>query len=188
MSDSRRKTRENMGYLKYLRNVFLSPNDEQKAFHRERLLEWRRQPVTVRVDRPTRLDRARALGYRAKPGVIVVRQRVQRGSHKREQIKSGRKSKRSHHAKNLAKNYQQIAEEKSARKYRNCEVLGSYLAARDGKHSWYETILVERRHPAVLADNRLIGIAAQRGRAARGLTSAGRKSRGLRKKGIGSER
>ncbi|MCX8172581.1 MAG: 50S ribosomal protein L15e, partial [Archaeoglobaceae archaeon] len=45
----------------------------------ERLQKWRREPVIVRVERPTKLHRARALGYKAKKGIIVVRIRVRRG-------------------------------------------------------------------------------------------------------------
>lgn len=177
-----------MGYIKYFKKAFLNTGDEQKKAMRERLIEWRKQPVTLRIDKPTRIDRARSLGYRAKQGIVVIRQRVERGQHTRPQLKSGRRSKRYHSRKDLSKNYQQIAEEKASRALENCEVVGSYLAGKDGKHAWYEVVMVDRRHPAVLADNRLIGIAAQKGRAARGLTSAGRKGRGLRKKGMGSEK
>ncbi len=177
-----------MGYLKYVKQAFLAPTEEQAKVQRDRLLEFRRDPVLIRIERPTRIDRARALGYRAKQGIVLVRQRVARGQHTRPDIKSGRRPKRAHQRKDLSKNYQQIAEEKASRRYVNCEVLGSYPAAQDGKHTWYEIILVDRRHPQMLADKRLIGIAAQRGRAARGITGAGKKSRGLTKKGAGTEK
>ena len=52
----------------------------------------------------------------------------------------------------------------------------------------FEVILVDRSHPVVLADKRLIGIAAQTGRVFRGVTSAGRRGRGLRSKGQGAEK
>ena len=68
------------------------------------------------------------------------------------------------------------------------EVLNSYFLAKDGTYSWYEVILVDREHPAVKADKQLSGIAKQRGRVFRGLTSAGRKMRGLRWKGKGAEK
>ncbi|MEM4110672.1 MAG: 50S ribosomal protein L15e, partial [Thermoplasmata archaeon] len=45
----------------------------------QRMIEWRKGPAVVRIERPTRLDRARALGYKAKQGIIVVRSRVRRG-------------------------------------------------------------------------------------------------------------
>jgi large subunit ribosomal protein L15e len=54
----------------------------------------------------------------------------------------------------------------------------------DGKSVWYEVILADRSHPAVLADKKTARmVTAGRGRAFRGLTSAGKKSRGLAHKG-----
>jgi len=177
-----------MGYLKYVKEAFQNPSKDQERMHNQRLIEFRKELVTVRVARPTRIDRARALGWKAIQGLLVVRQRVTRGSHTRPDIKSGRRPRRFHQRKDLSKNYQQIAEEKVAKKYLNCEVLGSYEVVQDGKHTWFEILLVDRRHPQILADNRLIGIAAQKGRSQRGVTSAGRKGRGLRKKGKGTEK
>ncbi|MEK6848970.1 MAG: 50S ribosomal protein L15e, partial [Nanoarchaeota archaeon] len=130
---------------------------------------------------------ARALGYRAKDGVIVVRQRVNKGAHNREDRSGGRHSSNSQHSMNLGMNRQIIAERRANDSYHNCEVLSSYFVAKDGKHVWYEVILVDRASPTVLADVRLAGVAGQRARAYRGLTSASRKSRGLRHKGKGAE-
>lgn len=177
-----------MGYLKYVKQAFNAPSEEIKAVQRERLLEMRREPVVHRIERPTRIDRARSLGYKAKPGVLIARVRVRRGKHVRPDIKGGRRPSRFHQDKNLHKNYQQIAEERAASYYLNCEVLGSYQAGQDGYSYWFEVILVDRAHPQVLADKRLIGIAAQTGRVFRGVTSAGRRGRGLRSKGQGAEK
>ncbi len=177
-----------MGYLKYVQKAFRAPTEEIKAVQRTRLLEVRREPAVVRIGRPTRIDRARSLGYKAKQGVFVVRVRTRRGKHIRPDIKGGRRPSRFHQDKNLHKNYQQICEEKSNDKYPNCEVVGSYQAAQDGYYYWFEIIMVDRMNPSVLADKDLIGIAAQTGRTYRGLTSAGRKGRGLRKKGQGAEK
>ena len=46
---------------------------------RERLVQWRKQPSTLRIEHPTRLDRARKLGYKAKQGFVVARTKVRRG-------------------------------------------------------------------------------------------------------------
>jgi large subunit ribosomal protein L15e len=89
---------------------------------------------------------------------------------------------------NLHKNYQAIAEERANKSFVNCEVLNSYYVGEDGKSYWYEVILVDRAHPSVLADKRTAGITRQRGRAYRGLTSAGRRTRGLHNKGMGAEK
>src|SRR5438876_1032207 len=51
-----------------------------KETHFQRMVEWRRGNAFVRLERPTRIDRARELGYRAKQGYVVVRARVHRGS------------------------------------------------------------------------------------------------------------
>jgi large subunit ribosomal protein L15e len=77
---------------------------------------------------------------------------------------------------------QRICEERAARKFKNLEVLNSYWVGHDGKHAFYEVILVDRNHPAIKSDKKINWICKKRGRAARGLTSAGRKGRGLRKK------
>ena len=179
-----------MGMYQHIRQLWKQPNDELKNILRQRLIEWRRQESTVRIERPTRLDRARSLGYRAKQGFVLVRQRVPRGGRQRETIRKGRRSKHFGRRKNVDKNYQQVAEERAVKKYPNCEVLNSYYVAEDGTHSWYEIILVDKAHPQVLAEKNLNWIAMQQHtrRAFRGLTSSARKSRGLRNKGKGAEK
>src|SRR3989344_3339289 len=128
-----------MGLFKYL-----SQNTRKHDFSsiKTNLIEWRQEPVTKRLEHPSRLDRARAVGYRAKQGIFVVRQRVSRGSHIRPDVSGGRRSKNSGSRTILRKNYQMIAEERAAKNYHNCEVLNSYYVAEDGKHYWYEIILV----------------------------------------------
>jgi len=158
---------------------------------RERMVQWRKGPAIVRVERPTRLDRARALGYKAKQGFVVVRVRVRRGGARKDRPNKGRRPKRMGVKKiTRAKSIQRIAEERAARKYPNLEVLNSYYVGEDGMYKYYEVILVDPNHPAILADKDINWIArpANRGRAFRGLTSAGKKGRGLRNKGKGAEK
>ncbi|MBT3406611.1 50S ribosomal protein L15e [Candidatus Woesearchaeota archaeon] len=177
-----------MGYLKYIKDLWKKPKANMPELMKDRLIEWRQDPVTLRIEKPTRLDRARSLGYRAKQGYIVVRQKVIRGSHTRPDIKHGRRSKRSGQRKDLSISYQVIAERRANLKFKNCEVLNSYLVAKDGRYAWYEIILVDREHPSIKADKRISWVSKKKGRAVRGLTSAGRKSRGLRNKGKGAEK
>ncbi len=177
-----------MGFYQYLRQLWKKPKKNLGEAYRELLISLRRQPAIHRVERPTKLHRARALGYKPKQGVIVVRVRVLRGGRKREKPRAGRRPKTSRLTKIVNKNYQQIAEERAARRFRNCEVVNSYFLAKDGKYAWYEVIMVDREHPAIKADKELSRIAKQRGRVFRGLTSAARKARGLRRKGIGAEK
>ncbi len=151
---------------------------------RERIMAWRRQPSVVRIDKPTRLDRARALGYKAKPGIIVVRVKVRKGGLNRPRPNKGRRPKRMGvYGYAPAKSTRLIAEERAARKYPNLEVLNSYYVAEDGLYKWYEVILVDPHHPAICRDHELKWICSRkhRGRVFRGLTSAGKKMRGLRK-------
>jgi len=165
-----------MGVTAYLRKNW----GKDAELTRSRLIKWRRQPSTVRLDKPTRIDRARALGFKAKKGVFIVRQRLLSGPHRRTMPNKGRKPRKMHTRLNLAKSYRLIAEERANRSYRNCEVLNSYFVAKDGKNYWYEVILVDRAEPTVLKDIRLNHVSRQKGRVFRGLTSAGKKMRGLR--------
>ena len=175
-----------MGTYKYLVEDWRE-NGMPAGLKRERLIAWRRAPSTERIERPTRLDRAKALGYRAKPGIFIVRQRVSMGSHTRPDWSGGRHSSNMGIRMNLRKSYKLIAEERAADGYPNCEVLNSYYVLEDGKHYWFEVILADRAHPSVLADKRTAAV-SQVGRVYRGLTSAGRKTRGLHNKGMGSEK
>lgn len=177
-----------MSLYKHVREAWKKPKETLKELNKERLISWRKSLATVRIERPTRIDRARSLGYRAKQGIIMVRQRVLKGGRQRPQFKSGRRPKHMRRKKIVAKNYQQICEERANKKYLNCEVLNSYKVAEDGMYYWYEIILVDRFHPQILSDKKLSWVTTKQGRVFRGLTSAGRKSRGLRNKGIGSEK
>ncbi len=179
-----------MSMYKYVRNLWKKPRESMPELIKQRLILWRKQPSTVRIERPTRIDRARSLGYKAKQGILVVRQRVMRGGHRRPSKEiGGRRSKRKSPRMNLRKNYQQIAEERSNKKFKNCEVLNSYYVANDGIYCWYEVILVDTSSP-IINDPRFAWLKERKhkGRVFRGLTSAGRKSRGLYKKGKGAEK
>ncbi|MEB2836712.1 MAG: 50S ribosomal protein L15e [Desulfurococcales archaeon] len=150
---------------------------------KERLVEWRRQPAIVRVEKPTRLDRARELGYKAKQGVIVVRVRVRKGGRRKPRPNKGRRPKRMGvYGFAPAKGLQVMAEERAQRKYPNLVVLGSYYVGEDGLYKWYEVILVDPHHPAIQSDPELKWVASgkHKCRPCRGLTPAGRRARGLR--------
>lgn len=159
--------------------------------HWQRLVAWRRGPAISRIDRPTRIDRARELGYRAKQGYVVARARVRRGGRRKPRPMGGRKPKRRGLAKiTMAKSIQRIAEERVAKRFPNLEVLNSYWVGEDGRHKYFEVILVDPQHPVIRRDPKINWICdpQHRGRAFRGLTSAGRKGRGLLYKGKGAEK
>ncbi len=173
-----------------MKELWKRPKESNKDNYRELLLKVRRENATVKLERPTRLDRARSLGYKAKQGVFVVRQRVSKGGHSRPKIKKGRRSKHAGHRLTLAKNYKLIAEERVSRKYKNSEVLNSYMLCEDGVNKWFEVIMVDRSHPAIKSDKQLSFISKpdQKGRPFRGKTSTGKKMRSMHKKGKGVER
>ncbi len=176
---------------KHIGELYASHDKELKALIRSRLIEWRKEPATHRINRPTRIDRARQIGYRAKQGFIVVRQRVTRGSRRKPRPTMGRKPKKMGTVKiTPSRSRQWIAEERTSRKYPNLRVLGSYYIAEDGKNLWYEIILVDPAHPAIQADQRINWIcdSTQKGRVFRGLTPSGKTSRGLRHRGTGAEK
>ncbi len=113
-------------------------------------MKWRREPAIVRVERPTRLDRARALGYRAKQGYVVVRVRVSKGGLRKIPPKLGRRQKRMGISKIKRQlSLQTIAEQRAKRKFRNLTVLGSYYVGEDGKYKWFEVVMRDENHPAV---------------------------------------
>jgi large subunit ribosomal protein L15e len=155
-----------------------------------RLVEWREGESFVRVDKPLRLDRARALGYKAKQGVVVVRARVRRGGLRKQRFVQGRvPSKMGVNKITMRQNTQSIAEVRTSKHFPNLEVLNSYYVGEDGKHLYYEVILVDPYHPSIEADKDLNWLTQSnaRNRVLRGKTSAGQKHRGLRWRGTGSE-
>ena len=88
------------------------------------------------------------------------------------------------------KNLQWIAEERVQRKFPNMQVLNSYKMYSDGRHWYYEVIIVDPNHPVIKSDPKINWICepAHKKRVTRGLTAAGKKGRGLYKKGWGSEK
>jgi len=165
-----------MSYVKYLRQLWKSP--EHDKLMKERLVIWRKEPSIIRIEKPTRLDRAHALGYKAKQGFILARVRIGKGSSKREKPSGGRKPLHAGMTSITPKmNLQHIAEMRVARKFPNLEVLNSYYVAEDGKFKWFEVILVDPNHPCIKNDLKLNWICKNRRRVFRGLTSAGKRSR-----------
>ena len=176
-------------FYKKIKELWQNPTKELEDLQKERIIKWRREPVIVRVEKPLRLDRARSLGYKAKDGYLVVRTRLKRGGRKRERpLKKGRRSKRATIRKVVGKSYRWVAEERVNRKYRNCEVLGSYEVGKDGRYYWFEIILGDRVKLAKYKDTEWIEMLKHKGRVFRGKTSAGKSSRGLRNKGKGAEK
>ena len=53
--------------------VWLKMWKDNSTVLREKAILWRRQNAITRIDKPSRIARAKRLGYKAKQGIIVVR-------------------------------------------------------------------------------------------------------------------
>ena len=129
-----------MGSFKYIHNnekIML----KDKKRKRELLLEMQNTPMIVRIDRPTKLARAKLLGYKAKQGYIVLRVRVSKGGFRRPRPVHARRPSKTGLYFNLAISKQKMAEQRAFRYYRNMEVVGSYLLVGNGKYNWFEIIM-----------------------------------------------
>ncbi|MGM0510101.1 MAG: 50S ribosomal protein L15e [Thermoplasmatota archaeon] len=177
---------------KYIEDAWKEPKEGYlKELRIRRLQRWRKDKNFKRVEHPTRLDKARKLGYKAKQGYVVIRSRIRRGGRRKPRIKAGRGPTRMGRVKLVPrKNLQRIAEERTAKHYPNLRTLNSYWVAEDGRYKYFEIIMVDPHHPVIKNDDKINWICdnSQKGRSFRGKTSAGLKSRGLRKKGKGAER
>ncbi len=177
---------------KYIAEEWAKP---EKSFveelMRQRLIEWRKQQTVTRIERPTRLDKARKLGYKAKQGFVIARTKVRRGGLRKIRPKAGRRPKRMGVNKfKPAKSLRLIAEERTARKFPNLEVLNSYWVGEDGRSKWFEVILVDPSSPSITNDKDINWITEKqhKRRVYRSLTSAGKKIRSLRNRGRGAEK
>ena len=93
-----------MGIYKYIKQLWKNPKKNNPELWKKRLIQWRREPVTIRIDKPTRLDKARELGYKAIKGFVIVRQRVNKGGRMRPKIRKARRPKAMRRKKIVAKN------------------------------------------------------------------------------------
>merc|ERR1711975_23033 len=84
-----------------------------------------------------------------------------------------------------ARSHRSVAEEKVGRHCSNLRVLNSYWVGQDAAYKFYEVVLVDPAHAAIKKDPRINWIVSEKHnkRELRGLTSAGKKYRGLRMKG-----
>jgi large subunit ribosomal protein L15e len=173
--------------MKHMRNLWKRPKENLGDGWKVLLMGLRREPVINRLEGPTRPDRARSLGYKAKKGFVVVRARIAKGRRKTPK-KGGRTPKASGRFFTTGLSLQAIAEQRVARRFPNMEVVASYHLAEDGQHKWFEVLLADGSRPEVSGDSERKWMAGQRGRAFRGMTPAGRKARGLTRRGKGAEK
>ena len=123
---------------------------------RERAIRWRKENAVTRIEKPSRIHRARRLGYKAKQGIIVVRMRVGTGGMRRKRPRSGRRPKHLGVTRIKADvSMKQVADRRVLERYPNMKLLGSYYLYKDGMHYWFEVILADPSHPRVSKDKEL---------------------------------
>merc|ERR1712196_156924 len=172
-----------MGAYKYMEELYKKKQSDVLRFLlRVRCWEYRQLPVVHRATKPSRPDKARRLGYKAKQGYVIYRIRVRRGGRKRPNPKGityGKPKNQGINHYKYARNHRATAEGRVAKRCGNLRILNSYWVAQDSSYKYYECIMVDPQHAAVHKDPRINWITApvMKRREARGLTSAGKQSR-----------
>jgi large subunit ribosomal protein L15e len=178
-----------MGAYTYMSLIWQKKQSDALRFQqRMRAWEFRHQRKLVRVPHPQRPEKARKLGYKRKTGYVVYRIRVRRGGRHRPVSKGICYGKPRTAGVNKLKNersLQAIAETRAGKQLGGLRVLNSYWVCQDAIFKYFEVIMVDIASSAIRNDSRINWIAnsVHKHREARGLTSAGRKHRGLRSKG-----
>ncbi|TPX36815.1 hypothetical protein SeMB42_g07031 [Synchytrium endobioticum] len=176
-----------MGAYKYLEELHKKKQSDVIRFLlRIRCWEYRQLNVIHRASRPSRPDKARRLGYKAKQGYVIYRVRVRRGGRKRPAHKGqvyGKPKSQGINQLKYQRSLRATAEERVGRKCPNLRVLNSYWINQDSTYKYYEIILVDPQHKAIRRDPRINWICkpVHKRRECRGLTAIGKKNRGLGK-------
>ena len=129
-----------MGAYKFLEELYKKKQSDVLRFIlRVRCWQFRQLAAIHRAPRPTRPDKARRLGYKAKQGYVIYRVRVKRGGRKRPVVKGQTYGKPKTHGVNALKNqrsHRAIAEERVGRKCGGLRVLNSYWVAQDSTYKF----------------------------------------------------
>ena len=130
--------------------------NENSSDIRDRVIGWRKQNAITRIDKPSRIQRARRLGYKAKQGIVVIRMRVGTGGMRKQRPRGGRRPKHLGVTRIKADdNMKTVAERRVLERYPNMKLLGSYFVYKDGIHYWFEVILADPQHPRIAQDREL---------------------------------
>ncbi len=136
--------------------IWLNLWKENAPALRARAVSWRKENAVTRIEKPSRIQRARRLGYKAKQGIIVIRMRVGTGGLRRKRPRSGRRPKHLGVTRIKADvSMKEVAERRVLERYPNMKLLGSYYLYKDGMHYWFEVILADPSHPRVSKDKEL---------------------------------
>jgi len=136
--------------------VWLKMLKENPMELRQKAVIWRNQNAVTRVEKPSRIARARRLGYKAKQGIIVIRMRVGTGGMRKQRPRGGRRPKHLGVTKIKADvSMKQVAERRVLERYPNMKLLGSYFLYKDGMHYWFEIVLADPSHPRIAKDKEM---------------------------------
>jgi len=129
---------------------------DNSAELREKAILWRKQNAIIRIAKPSRISRARRLGYKAKQGIVVVRMRVGTGGMRKQRPRGGRRPKHLGVTRiKAAVSMKQVAERRVLERHRNMKLLGSYFLYKDGMHYWFEVILADPSHKRIAKDKEI---------------------------------
>ncbi len=145
------------GLYQHIKNTWKREKTGARSLMKTSMVKWRKETRFKKIDRPTKLDKARKLGYKAKKGFIIVRTRIGRGGRRRPLYgRGGRKpSKTGLVNYTTGKSLRKIAEQRVQKKYPNLEILGSYYLSEDGISKWFEIILVDPNIPEIKNDKNM---------------------------------
>jgi len=136
--------------------VWLKMLKENPMELRQRAVIWRNENAVTRVEKPSRIARARRLGYKAQQGIIVIRMRVGTGGMRKQRPRGGRRPKHLGVTKIKADvSMKQVAERRVLERYPNMKLLGSYFLYKDGMHYWFEVVLADPSHPRIAKDKEI---------------------------------
>jgi len=178
-----------MGAYKYLSELWRrKQSDVMRFLLRIRCWEYRQLPTVHRVSRSSRPAMARRVGYKSKQGYVVYRCKVRRGDRKKKVSKGivyGKPTNQGISKQKKRMNLRAIAEQRVGRRCKSLRVLNSYWVAQDACHKWYEVICIDPYQNTIRNDPVINWICKNKHkrRECRGKTSAGRKHRGLYKRG-----
>jgi len=136
--------------------VWLTMLKENPLVLRQKAVIWRNENAITRVEKPSRIARARRLGYKAKQGIVVIRMRVGTGGMRKQRPRGGRRPKHLGVTKIKADvSMKQVAERRVLERYPNMKLLGSYFLYKDGMHYWFEVVLADPSHPRIAKDKEI---------------------------------
>ncbi|CBY23095.1 unnamed protein product [Oikopleura dioica] len=175
-----------MGAYKYMNEVWRKKSsDTMRYLQRIRVWQYRNLNTIHRASKPTRPEKARRLGYKATQGFVVYRIKIRRGGRKKPVPKGATMGKPTNMGVfvQFARRLQSVAEERVGRHCGSLRVMNSYWVGEDSTYKYFEVILVDPNHNAIRNNAKLQWItkSVHKHREMRGLTSAGKHSRGVGK-------